>query len=125
MSAAAGPPRSEPANSHDFLPKAIPRWARSADDRTDHDPGTPENQEAARIPAQPVAGGGELLQQHVGCEAADPPEVHNSGVEQQHHQHPPPAEAKQAFAEPLPQATAAPRGPDAAQKTNSQRPRAK
>src|ERR1019366_1520702 len=30
MAAARCPPRSEPANSHDFLPSAIPRNARSA-----------------------------------------------------------------------------------------------
>ena len=30
MAAARCPPRSEPANSHDFLPRAIPRNARSA-----------------------------------------------------------------------------------------------
>ena len=30
MAAARSPPRSEPANSHDFLPRAIPRNARSA-----------------------------------------------------------------------------------------------
>src|SRR5882757_7054998 len=30
ITAARSPPRSEPANSHDFLPSAIPRSARSA-----------------------------------------------------------------------------------------------
>src|SRR6202166_470833 len=30
MAAARCPPRSDPANSHDFLPRAIPRNARSA-----------------------------------------------------------------------------------------------
>ena len=30
IAAARCPPRSEPANSHDFLPRAIPRKARSA-----------------------------------------------------------------------------------------------
>ena len=30
IAAARSPPRSEPANNHDFLPRAMPRRARSA-----------------------------------------------------------------------------------------------